>query len=439
MKFIDLFAGLGGFHIGLKKINAECVFACEIDEDLRDLYKENFGVDCQGDITEIHAESIPSHDVLCAGFPCQPFSKAGHQKGLTDLERGKMIYEIARILSYHHPEYFILENVPNFKTHNTGETWKETYDLLKNCNYSIQDFILSPHHFGIPHKRERIFIIGTKNQNMPLRFNKKVNKNNQKHISHLLEPNKKTDKQLSTNQLKCLETWQKFISSLPKNKPLPKFPIWAMEFGATYPLNGKCPYYMSAQELAKYKGAFGQSLKNLTKKEQLQKFPKYATYNQAEFPKWKINYIQKNRDFWKANKNLIQSLIPEMRTYMNSWQKLEWNAGDGKRNIFEYILQFRSSGIRVKSLDFAPSLVLTGTQTPIVAWQKRYLNLKEAQKLQGFENITMPNVESHSFRALGNAVNTKVVSEIMKEIIKQKNSIHVAKKQTLMIPAAISA
>ena len=424
MKFIDLFAGLGGFHIGLKSINAECIFACELDKNLRNLYEKNFGVKCQGDITQINVKDIPPHDILCAGFPCQSFSKAGKQKGLNDIERGGLIYDIIRILNHHNPQYFILENVPNFKTHNNGKTWEITCNKLKECGYFIQDFILSPHHFGIPHKRNRIFIIGSKN-NAPLLFPLKVNKTD---INGFLKPNSQTDKKLSTKQIRCLKTWQKFISALPKKESIPKFPIWAMEFGATYPLDNKCPYYMTEVELSKYKGAFGQSLKGFSKKEQLEKLPNYAVYNQEEFPKWKINHIQKNRNFWVKNKKYIEPLLSELKTYINSWQKLEWNAGEDKRDIFQYLLQFRASGIRVKSSCSVSSLVLTA-QVPVIAWQKRYLNLKEAQKLQGFEDIDIKlESESHSFKALGNAVNTKVVSEIIKKIFPQVTPVQITKK-----------
>ena len=445
MKFIDLFAGLGGFHIGLKSINAECVFACELDRGLRDLYEKNFGIECHGDLAEIDATFIPEHDILCAGFPCQPFSKAGKQKGLNDKKRGDLIYEIIRILSYHRPKYFILENVPNFKNHNNGETWEETCDLLRGCDYFIQDFILSPHNFGIPNKRERIFIVGSYKKNIALLFPPRISKEDrgkfvqsgdERDIKEFLEPNALIDKKLSAKQSGCLKTWQKFISALPKKQSLPKFPVWAMEFGATYPLDGKTPYYIPVKELAKYKGAFGESLKGLSKKQQLQKLPNYATYDEKMFPKWKVNYIQKNRNFWKENKKWIKHLIPKIKTYISSWQKLEWNAGDDTRKIFDCLLQFRSSGIRIKSPCSVSSLVLTATQIPVIAWQKRYLNLKEAQKLQGFETIDMLSEPSRSFAALGNAVNTKVVSEIVQKLIEQENSAFHTKKSDIRLPVA---
>jgi len=160
VKFIDLFAGLGGFHVALKNARMRCVFASEIDNELRELYQKNFDMECHGDITQIPATSIPAHDILCAGFPCQPFSKAGKQRGLDDTERGLMFREIITILSVHRPKYFILENVPHLRNHNNKQTWNTIKEKLLECGYLFHEEILSPHHFGIPHRRERLFVIG---------------------------------------------------------------------------------------------------------------------------------------------------------------------------------------------------------------------------------------------------------------------------------------
>ena len=117
MKFIDLFAGLGGFHVALNTLGHECVFACEKDPRLRNLYTTNFNLECSGDIRTTNESDIPTHDILCAGFPCQPFSKAGKQKGFDDVGRGDLFHDIIRILNHHKPQFFILENVPNIKKH----------------------------------------------------------------------------------------------------------------------------------------------------------------------------------------------------------------------------------------------------------------------------------------------------------------------------------
>ena len=114
MKFIDLFAGLGGFHHGMSNAGGfECVFASELDPDLRSLYYENHGIEAAGDITKIDETSIPKHEVLCAGFPCQPFSKAGKKKGAKCPKSGMLIHDILRIVKYHEPRFVLLENVPN--------------------------------------------------------------------------------------------------------------------------------------------------------------------------------------------------------------------------------------------------------------------------------------------------------------------------------------
>ena len=123
LRFIDLFAGLGGFHCALADLGHECVFASEIDDELRDLYCRNFRMESAGDTRAIDPAKIPSHDVLCAGFPCQPFSKAGYQLGWEDEVRGTLFGNVTEILRDHRPKYVILENVGNFERHDHGNTW----------------------------------------------------------------------------------------------------------------------------------------------------------------------------------------------------------------------------------------------------------------------------------------------------------------------------
>ncbi len=125
MRFIDLFAGLGGFHKALHELGHECVFASELNPILREVYKENWKIEPQGDIRKIvnfNIDEIPPHEILCAGFPCQPFSKAGKQKGREDKLRGTLFDEIVKILSYRKPKFFILENVPFLAKHDNKGT-----------------------------------------------------------------------------------------------------------------------------------------------------------------------------------------------------------------------------------------------------------------------------------------------------------------------------
>ncbi|WP_081741556.1 DNA cytosine methyltransferase [Bacteroides reticulotermitis] len=150
MKFIDLFAGLGGFHLALEKLGHKCVFASEIISELRELYQTNHGMECSGDINAIKIKDIPKHDILCAGFPCQPFSQAGFQRGFEDEKSGNFFYKIMEILEHHKPEFVFLENVPNLKTHDGGKTYEIIHTTLETL-YDVREDIISPHYFGIPH------------------------------------------------------------------------------------------------------------------------------------------------------------------------------------------------------------------------------------------------------------------------------------------------
>ena len=161
LKFIDLFAGLGGFHFALKELGHECVLASEIQTELRKLYVINHqDLDSKKVIGDIHkdikVEEIPEFDILCAGFPCQPFSQAGYRRGLDDPLNGNHFMKILEIISLHKPKYIFLENVPNLKGHNYGKTWNVIRDSFRKEGYKVSEKIFSPDQFGIPQHRKRI-------------------------------------------------------------------------------------------------------------------------------------------------------------------------------------------------------------------------------------------------------------------------------------------
>ena len=141
--FIDLFAGIGGFHLAMEELGGKCVFASEIDPDAITTYEQNIGMTPAGDITKIAATDIPPHDVLCAGFPCQPFSKAGKQEGFEDETKGTLFFDIERILLHHHTKYIILENVRNLVSHDNGNTFtlKKLIFSAVFCHLSIFFFL----------------------------------------------------------------------------------------------------------------------------------------------------------------------------------------------------------------------------------------------------------------------------------------------------------
>lgn len=422
MKFIDLFAGLGGFHVGLKSLGHECVFASEIDFSLRNLYKKNFGIEPVGDIKDIYTADIPKHDILCAGFPCQPFSKAGDQSGLEDLDRGTLFDDIARILKYRRPKYFILENVANIQNHDSGRTWEIIVDTLVNkLNYNIKYKKLSPHQFGVPQFRERIFIVGSKISLKKFTWPEVIEE--QISINSILDTYPRESRLLPDREMECLELWQEFIERLPISAKLPSFPIWSMEFGADYPFIETIPYNLPQDFLDPFLGSFGQSLHGMNKKDQLERIPKYARTNQknGQFPKWKVRFIRQNREFYKAYKKYIDPLLPRLQNQPPSWQKFEWNCQGEDRDIKKYVIQFRGSGIRVKRGNYSPSLVAsTSTQIPIIGWESRYITIKEASRLQSLERIDITLQEGPAYKALGNAVNAKIVESIGRNLMSKK-------------------
>jgi DNA (cytosine-5)-methyltransferase 1 len=158
VKFIDLFAGIGGFHQAMSRFKARCVFASEWDKEASKTYHANYHIKPHGDITAINAEAIPSHDMLCGGFPCQAFSIAGKQKGFEDT-RGTLFFDIARIVEHHQPKVLLLENVRNFAKHDNGKTLQRVVETLQHLHYNVHHKVLNASHFGLPQNRERIFIV----------------------------------------------------------------------------------------------------------------------------------------------------------------------------------------------------------------------------------------------------------------------------------------
>lgn len=157
-QFIDLFAGIGGFHQAMVSYHAECVFACEWDKHAARTYRENYGIDPFGDITQIDEKEIPSHDILCAGFPCQAFSVSGKQKGFEDV-RGTLFFDIVRIVHHHQPKVLLLENVKNLANHDGGNTLRVIVQTLQDIGYKVYYKILNTSDFGLPQNRERIYFV----------------------------------------------------------------------------------------------------------------------------------------------------------------------------------------------------------------------------------------------------------------------------------------
>lgn len=161
MKFIDLFAGIGGFRQGFENAGFECVFSCEVDKHCREVYSNNFNEVPFGDIKDVNPHEIEDFDVLVAGFPCQPFSICGKKLGFEDT-RGTLFFDVCQIIKVKQPKVVVLENVKHLIHHDRGNTLKVILASLRDLGYNVDYKILNAKNFGLPQHRERIFIIGTK-------------------------------------------------------------------------------------------------------------------------------------------------------------------------------------------------------------------------------------------------------------------------------------
>ena len=435
MRFVDLFAGLGGFHLALKKLGHTCVFACESDETLRQVYEQNFGMKPAGDIRAVHAAAVPAHDILCAGFPCQPFSKAGSQEGFEDPELGELYNDILRIIHHHQPHYLILENVPNLQNHDEGKSWEKIRQLLIQEGYHVSPpKKLSPHHFGTPQIRERIYIVGSVEPLGDFAWPERSSPDGQASIHTVLDDRPVEARPIPYQVKHCLTVWQEFLDLVPKHEKIPH-PLWSMEFGATYPYESETPSSLSTEELRRFRGSHGQPLSRAAHRDELFRLlPSHARTQQRQFPPWKVQFIRKNRVFYERHKVWIDPWKSKIMEFPSSFQKLEWNSQERNphsevRLLDRYVIQIRPSGVRVKRPTTAPSLVaMTATQIPIIAWEARYMTPTECKRLQNMEELEiLPEHLSKLCGALGNAVNVEVARLVAQALVgcaETKDAIH---------------
>ncbi|MDD4157039.1 MAG: DNA cytosine methyltransferase [Candidatus Cloacimonetes bacterium] len=371
-KFIDLFAGIGGFHQAMESLGGKCVFASEIDKYCIANYEKNYNITSDINIRDVNEKDILPHDVLCAGFPCQTFSKAGKQSGMSDT-RGTLFFEIERILKYHKTKYIVLENVRNLVSHDNGNTWKVIQEHLNDLGYRLTEkpLILSPHQLGIPQLRERVVILGIldpKNANKPLKISFGDLKGKEdNYIYNFITSKKVPDKYyISDYEKLVLTAWDEFYKGI-KQKTI-GFPIWAIWFnGLTTP---------------------------------------------EDLPKWKTDFIDKNRNLYYNNKEFIDNWLKKydnLKDFSATHKKMEWQAGDTIDSLWEGIIQFRPSGIRVKKPTTFPALVAM-VQIPIIGKYKRRLTVEEVGRLQSFpSNFKVDTNDQQAYKQFGNAVNVDVI------------------------------
>lgn len=378
-KFIDLFAGIGAFHIALEQLGGECVFASEIDKKAIEVYKDNFNMDSNNDMFKIDPQNIPKHDVLCAGFPCQPFSNAGHKLGFSDT-RGTLFFEIERVLQEHQTKFIILENVKGLVNHNNGNTYATIIKHLKDLGYILtkDPLIISPHQVGIPQNRERIFIIGIHKDycnKACLEFNM---------------PDKEDYSLIPLYDLLDEEVLPKYNISLEEKYV---FDAWN-EFKQTFI---DIPHPVLVDE-------FGE------------------TYDTSDLQLWKQQYCKRNRNFYLNNKEKIDNWIEKynVKDFKKRDRKFEWQAGKDYNSVYETLIQLRQSGIRCKKPTTFPALVAI-VQTSIVGKCQRRITPREAARLQSFpEDFILHETDAVAYKQLGNSANVEVIKYIAQQLFNQE-------------------
>lgn len=413
IKFIDLFAGLGGFRVVLEKIakkkniKTECVLVSEIDDKVIKTYKNNFGNNEKFiNIRDIDdkCSQVPDHDFLFAGFPCQCFSNAGKKMGFLDEIRGTLFFDIAKILKCKKPKFILLENVKYLTKHDNGNTWKLIMSTLDKLGYAVpkEPLILSPHMFNIPQERYRVFIPGI--------LRSKLKNKKQKYLKFDLKRYFKgyTQSRLSIEQ-KFLDKIVDNTYFLDENKTKDKYLINALEAWEEFVKNVKFPKGKTLPVI------WLNQIKN----------PKLLSSN----PKWKNDYLIKMNEFYKLNKTFIDKWMKKHKT--NTWkireQKFEWQAGKDCKDIKQTIITLRQSGIRCKQFKKFPTLVAIVQTTLIfdfVKMQWRHLTPRECARLQSFpENyklyneISKDNNEFYSYKQLGNSLNLNVVKVVEEQLL----------------------
>lgn len=413
MKFIDLFSGLGGFHVGLAKHGHECVFSCEIDQNLRDLYKINHKITPHADIRTVKEENIPEHEILCAGFPCQPFSLAGKKKGAKCPESGKLIDHVLRIVKYHQPNYIFLENVPNVITIEGGAFWSYIKSSFEQLNYTLEYKIISPTDIGIPQNRKRVFIVGVRKDLIGTFTWPELENIKKNDFQNLLNENFE-HKKLEPQKIQLLNKWQELLNVL-ELKDITAVSIVAPEFGADYPLDFS---ELTLDEIKKYKGVYGKELKDCQDWEEVMSLMPSYTKKNRKVASWIEKSVIYSRELYKSKTQVCDEWKSEFNFTNNSWQILEWRGLRDTLNIFKHLVQFRASGVRVLKSNVAPSLIaMTPTQIPVIPSQSRYVSTQEAAKLQYLHKLKfLPTDRKAAFKALGNAVNAKIVEIITKNL-----------------------
>ncbi|GAA3670133.1 hypothetical protein GCM10022237_32420 [Nocardioides ginsengisoli] len=425
-RFIDLFAGVGGFHAALSAYGGECVYAVEIDKAAAAVYKRNWGHDSLGDITKDANEdvmNVGAHEILAAGFPCQPFSKSGAQKGM-DETRGTLYWNILRIIQERRPKVVLLENVRNLAGPRHLHEWQVIIETLRDEGYRVSETpaIFSPHLLppsrgGRPQVRERVFITATlipdSLMNSPeLEFDPAPvalisdrvdgwEPKTEWHLEDLLDDSHNLPGcDLTAAERRWIDAWDEFVQimwELRDGRRLPGFPLWADSW---------------------------RDVKDAWKrdKEKVPDVPRIPLVDPT-LPDWKRSHLIKNYEFFAAHHRIIRDWAERWGVYTEAFppsrRKLEWQAQDTAR-LWDTVMHFRPSGIRAKAPTYLPALVAI-TQTSIVGPRERRLSPRETARLQGLPDTFDFGDQrpAATYKQMGNGVNVGVVWHVLREHVRR--------------------
>ena len=384
--FVDLFCGIGGFHQALSQMGAKCLLACDIDKDCRKVYNDNYGIDPVDNVKTIVPESLGDFDVLCGGFPCQAFSNGGKKKCFDD-ERGLLFDEIIRIAKVKMPKFMFLENVKHILKVSGGKVIEYIKNKIAATGYQLQIFQISPHNYGIPQQRERVYFVCVRNDVAsgagPL---------------IVLPPT-----------IDCTGTT--FHRFLDEKSTIPE-------------------KYFIKQDILRVLELWDEIVKQMNVGQKMSPtimiHSAFVNYSQTEFdafPSWKRDYITKNRPIIEKYRAIFESWYgthQELLKKCEIYGKLEWQAGPIKKDdsIFNHFIQIRQSGIRVKKRKYFPTLVAI-SQIPIYGDEKRYITPRECARLQSFpESFKLSDDDKKSYKQLGNSVNVNNVYTVISSTLK---------------------
>ena len=387
LTFIDLFCGIGGFHQALKKLGAKCILACDIDKDCREVYLENYGIKPVEDVKKINPTELPDFDILTAGFPCQAFSNGGKKKCFED-SRGLLFDEIIRIAKEKKPKFMFLENVKHILKVSDGEVIDYIKGKIDAIGYNLTLFQLSPHNYGIPQQRERVYFVCVLktlqppvNSNPTIILNPTIDPNTIDFNKFINNDNVPSKYYINSSILETLEAWDEIIKQMEVGEKLTP----------TLMINDA--------------------------------FVDYSETQLNSFPAWKRDYIKKNRPLVQKYYTILDTWYTKHKELLKQREifgKLEWQTGPVTKNesIFNHFIQIRQSGIRVKKCKYFPTLVAI-SQIPIYGKEKRYITPRECARLQSFpEDFTLAIDDKKSYKQLGNSVNVENVYNVVSSTLK---------------------